>query len=40
MALAVQQLEPALPPSARTLAGRLERFVASSTRKLAARLAG
>ena len=39
MTQAVQDLAPTLPPSARTLAGRLERFVAASTRKIAARLA-
>ncbi|MBZ8143129.1 phosphatidylinositol kinase, partial [Rubrivivax gelatinosus] len=38
MSQAVQQVAPALSPSARTLAGRLEKFVASSTKKIAARL--
>lgn len=35
---AVQAIAPALTPSALTLAERLERFVASTTKKLAARL--
>lgn len=35
---AVREIAPALTPSARTLAERLERFVASTTRKLAARI--
>lgn len=35
---AVRGISPALTPSARTLAGRLERFVASTTKRLAARL--
>ena len=39
MGRAVKDLLPALSPSARTLAARLERFVSSSTQKLAARLA-
>ena len=39
MERAVEETRPSLPPSARTLAGRLERFVASSTKRLAARLA-
>ncbi|MBS1178605.1 MAG: putative HipA protein [Proteobacteria bacterium] len=39
MALAVQELAPAMSPSARTLAELLERFVSTSTRKLAERIA-
>lgn len=39
VAQAVREVTPALTPSARTFADRLERFVSSSTRKLAARLA-
>ena len=35
---AVQAIAPALTPSALTLAERLERFIASTTKKLAARL--
>jgi serine/threonine-protein kinase HipA len=35
---AAQAIAPALTPSARTLAERLERFVSSTTKKLAARL--
>jgi serine/threonine-protein kinase HipA len=35
---AVRDIEPLLTPSAHTLAQRLERFVASTTQKLAARL--
>lgn len=38
MSQAVQQIAPGLSPSARTLAERLEKFVASSTKKIAARL--
>lgn len=36
----VREISPGLSPSARTLAGRLQRFVSSSTRKLSARFAG
>jgi serine/threonine-protein kinase HipA len=39
VALAVQELVPAMSPSARTLAERLQRFVSTSTRTLAERLA-
>ena len=35
---AAREIAPALTPSARTLAERLERFVSSTTKKLAARL--
>lgn len=37
--LAAREIAPSLTPSARTLAERLERFVSSTTKKLAARLA-
>ncbi|HNN35247.1 MAG TPA: hypothetical protein PKH18_14585 [Ottowia sp.] len=36
---ATREIAPSLTPSARTLAERLERFVSSTTKKLAARLA-
>lgn len=36
---ATREIAPSLTPSARTLAERLERFVSSTTQKLAARLA-
>lgn len=36
---AMHEIAPSLTPSARTLAERLERFVTSNTKKLAARLA-
>ncbi len=39
MAAAVQKIEPALPPGARTLAGKLALFIRSTTRKTAARFA-
>ena len=39
VALAVQELVPAMSPSARTLAERLQRFVSTSTRTLAERIA-
>jgi serine/threonine-protein kinase HipA len=35
---ATREIAPLLTPSARTLAERLERFVSSTTKKLAARL--
>jgi len=38
--LAVKQVKPALPRPARILADRLQQFVSSTTKKLAARLAG
>ena len=39
IALSLRELEPALTPAARTLAQRMERFVSSNTKKVAARLA-
>ena len=39
IAQATREIAPLLTPSARTLAERLERFVSSTTKKLAARLA-